>query len=39
MAVEGLLLADTPTSLIAHNEKDAAARQFDIANAMVEDRL
>ena len=39
MAVEGLLLADTPTSLAAHNEKDAASRQFDIANSTVEDRM
>ena len=39
MAVEGLLLADTPTSLAAHNEKDAASRQFDIANTTVEDRI
>ena len=39
MAVEGLLLADTPTSLAAHIEKDAASRQFDIANTTVEDRM
>ena len=39
MAVEGLLLADTPTSLLAMTEKESISRQFDSANASIEDRM
>ena len=31
MAVEGLLLADTPTSLLALTEKESISKQFDVA--------
>jgi hypothetical protein len=39
MAVEGLLLADTPTSLLALTEKESISKQFDVANASIEDRM
>ena len=38
LAVEGLLLADTPTSLMAQRERRAADAQFDAA-LDVQDRL